>query len=353
MSGIPSTQDILNNKIDLDNYTDVLNGTNTVTMRLGLMVFSVSQAIQSLLVLNPTGDWVTSTAYALKDLAVESNIVYITTEAHTSGVFATDLAAGKWAVYQIDLNNPSFPGGLTVDTDTLFVDALNNRVGIGTVTPGFALDVVNKANFRNDVVVLGKQIIGAATDVVGDTDKLLLSVNNATTGTQTLTLEQLGAGDISMGLRTPDKQFKLGIDNSVTGDPFVLSVATSFSPLTDFIRANHKKTFVDLDTTPVEILPISSSTYITFITFTNVDTDVMSFILSVGKESGVATQGTASSPSPFGTLTTVNPNQFTITGLGDGRTYTFDISSGNGQLTLKSDALEVGNTEVSYIMMRA
>jgi hypothetical protein len=32
-------------------------------------------------------------------------------------------------------------GGLTVDTDTLFVDASNNRIGIGTTIPGFAIDV--------------------------------------------------------------------------------------------------------------------------------------------------------------------------------------------------------------------
>ena len=47
MSGVPSTQDILNNKIDLDKFGEVLNGTTTVTMRLGLNVLSVSQAIQS------------------------------------------------------------------------------------------------------------------------------------------------------------------------------------------------------------------------------------------------------------------------------------------------------------------
>jgi len=32
-------------------------------------------------------------------------------------------------------------GGLTVDTDTLYVDATNNRVGIGTTSPGFNLDI--------------------------------------------------------------------------------------------------------------------------------------------------------------------------------------------------------------------
>lgn len=40
--------------------------------------------------------WVTSTAYAVGDLASNSGTKYYCTEAHTSGTFATDLAAGKW-----------------------------------------------------------------------------------------------------------------------------------------------------------------------------------------------------------------------------------------------------------------
>jgi hypothetical protein len=46
------------------------------------------------------GNWLTATVYALNDLAVQSSIVYVATTPHTSGTFATDLAAGKWAVHQ-------------------------------------------------------------------------------------------------------------------------------------------------------------------------------------------------------------------------------------------------------------
>lgn len=45
------------------------------------------------------GNWLTATAYALNDLVVQNSIVYICTAAHTSGVFATDLAVPRWAVY--------------------------------------------------------------------------------------------------------------------------------------------------------------------------------------------------------------------------------------------------------------
>lgn len=42
------------------------------------------------------GGWITATAYALGDIVLQGGIVYICMVAHTSGTFATDLAAGKW-----------------------------------------------------------------------------------------------------------------------------------------------------------------------------------------------------------------------------------------------------------------
>lgn len=47
---------------------------------------------------NPRGPWVTATAYAVKDMVSQGTGTYICITAHTSGVFATDLAAGKWLV---------------------------------------------------------------------------------------------------------------------------------------------------------------------------------------------------------------------------------------------------------------
>jgi microcystin-dependent protein len=39
--------------------------------------------------------------------------------------------------------SPTFTGNATFDTNTLFVDSLNDRVGIGTTNPGYKLEVVN------------------------------------------------------------------------------------------------------------------------------------------------------------------------------------------------------------------
>lgn len=46
----------------------------------------------------PKGDWVTATAYIVKDVVTHAGYGYVCMVAHTAGVFATDLAASKWAL---------------------------------------------------------------------------------------------------------------------------------------------------------------------------------------------------------------------------------------------------------------
>ncbi len=60
---------------------------------------SLDSSVASLLTANEStvrGAWVTGTAYALKDVVTQSSVTYICAVAHTSGTFATDLAAVKW-----------------------------------------------------------------------------------------------------------------------------------------------------------------------------------------------------------------------------------------------------------------
>jgi hypothetical protein len=45
------------------------------------------------------GLWQTATAYAVNDMVDVSSAAYVCAEAHTSGVFATDYAAGKWQIF--------------------------------------------------------------------------------------------------------------------------------------------------------------------------------------------------------------------------------------------------------------
>lgn len=46
-------------------------------------------------------DWATTTAYAVGDVRINAGQCYKCLEAHTSGTFATDLAADKWRLQQV------------------------------------------------------------------------------------------------------------------------------------------------------------------------------------------------------------------------------------------------------------
>jgi hypothetical protein len=50
------------------------------------------------------GGWVTATAYAKGDIVLQGGVVYVCMVAHTSGTFATDLAAGKWGQVTANAN---------------------------------------------------------------------------------------------------------------------------------------------------------------------------------------------------------------------------------------------------------
>lgn len=63
------------------------------------------------------GAWLTATAYGLGDIVVQANSVYLCATAHTSGTFATDLAAAKWVLIA---TNPVFVARSTWLTATAY-----------------------------------------------------------------------------------------------------------------------------------------------------------------------------------------------------------------------------------------
>lgn len=142
---------------NLTRWDSIVNGSSGTTVALDTFtVNTVAYYLQQLTATNPRGAWATSTAYALKDIVVESSIVYICSVAHTSGTFATDLSNGYWAVQQLDVLSPiSFSDDFTVDTNVFHVDSTNNRVGIGNTTPVRQLHI--KSNLGS--VVSGYQQI--------------------------------------------------------------------------------------------------------------------------------------------------------------------------------------------------
>lgn len=55
-------------------------------------------------------------------------------------------------------NTVSVSGNLTVDTNTLFVDSVNNSVGVGTTTPNEKLTVVGNISATGIVTAEGNKL---------------------------------------------------------------------------------------------------------------------------------------------------------------------------------------------------
>lgn len=81
------------------------NTTQTYILELGHLYMRVYKTAGQVLT-SGVSAWVTATAYVVGDLRTNGGTTYYCTTAHTSGTFATDLAAGKWyaqtgAIYEI------------------------------------------------------------------------------------------------------------------------------------------------------------------------------------------------------------------------------------------------------------
>ena len=62
-----------------------------------------------------------------------------------------DITANNITVDSFNVTNGTFSGDLTVDTNTLFVDSTNNRVGIGTSSPSAFLQIEGKIAVGNEL----------------------------------------------------------------------------------------------------------------------------------------------------------------------------------------------------------
>ncbi len=101
MNAIKATTDAIRANLAIIQRDDTLLGNNTVHPD----AFTVaSQApIAGSAGWQPRGAWITGTAYAVKDFISQGGSNYVAVTAHTSGTFATDLAAGKW-MFTLNLN---------------------------------------------------------------------------------------------------------------------------------------------------------------------------------------------------------------------------------------------------------
>ena len=97
-------------------------------------------------------------------------------------------------------------GDFTVDTNTLFVDSGNNRVGIGTITPVDALDVHGEVNVVSTTV--GARIVDFTGPASFTGDVIFMAVSTAGTGYDFAQYQSSGGND----------RYRIRSDGEVTAD---------------------------------------------------------------------------------------------------------------------------------------
>jgi hypothetical protein len=201
------------------------------------IVTTESLAVELIGGLKPPTAWVTAHAYAISATVFNGPKLYICAIAHTSGTFATDLAAGKW-VQLADFtptgvtpaSSVSFIPGSTglVATDIqastvelkTYIDALTvskaNASALGALA---ALNIVDTAHIADAAVTLAKladaaalsvtgrdsNTTGARGDIVAAADGYVLRRNGTTLG-----FGQVATAGIADAAVTPVKQSSAG-----------------------------------------------------------------------------------------------------------------------------------------------
>lgn len=137
-------------------------------------------------VLTVRGPWLTATTYAIGDMVSNGTGTYVCAEAHTSGVFATDYAAGKWLVIfdaaTLAATNLSFtPAGGISATD---VQAAIEEVDAEAMKKAAnGSDIANAATFRSNISAPSQAEIQSQTHTyaadTGTSDAMVVTLSPA------------------------------------------------------------------------------------------------------------------------------------------------------------------------------
>jgi len=113
-----------------------------------------------------------------------------------------------------ELAGPDFTGDVSFDTTTLFVDSTNNRVGVGTITPGYDFCVENTGGDA-DVAITAKDAsatslyMGTASDktafqlLFNSSDEMYLYTDS----TQRMMITP--AGNVAIGENTAGRKLQV------------------------------------------------------------------------------------------------------------------------------------------------
>jgi hypothetical protein len=170
--------------------------------------------------------WITAFPYAVNDIVIQSNMIYQCLIAHTSGTFATDLAAVRWLRVSTDVsgatgvlalaNGGSDKALTSVLGGVVYTDANSMEVlGVGT-SGQYLKSNAGAAPTWSAVDIATSSVTGVLPVANGGTNKNLTVVNGGVLWTDTDSVEVIAAGTNGQILRSNGAAAPTWITSSLT-----------------------------------------------------------------------------------------------------------------------------------------
>lgn len=222
---------------DLDmNSNDILNANNISanSLSVGGSTIINNTDLTQLVIPDWRGQWVTATAYQLNDLVKEGGNVYICVEAHTSGVWATDLTSCKWELFVekgqdgdgigdlLSTNNLSDVASATTSLQNLG----GGTVGINIFRDNTAADVRTEISAQQQ-----DDILDDLAGLTQATNKIPYFDSATTAATLDLLDEDNMASDSDTGVPT-QQSVKAYVDSAVSGGGGIIGSGQSWQDFT-------------------------------------------------------------------------------------------------------------------------
>jgi|UniRef100_A0A6C0JFH5 ubiquitin len=246
-----------------------------------------------------------------EDAEVDSlNVTDTTISANTiSG--ALQVAGGIGVANNVHVGNDVYIGSnLNVDTNTLHVDSVANRVGIGKTNPGYSLDVVGDINFSGDFYKGDALFVSTPwtiTPAAGSNEDLSYTSGNVSVGTATFHVDSI-TNNVGVGTTQPGFDLDIAGDINLSGQLYQDGLPFGSSPWTtsaNLLTYNKLNGFVGISTdSPDANLHVSGNIHANNLECTNLIFDTVLVTPSAGLNNVISVSNVTSNTVQFTNMVT-------------------------------------------------